>query len=261
LTEGKNLNCRVLINSYERPAHFNISGANNLGLHFATGKYVMFANSDIIYPSSYGRRFAEMMDQQNVGYAVGSRYNLSQDETQSLRPASTYTLNNNFDFIDTEWTFASWRKVGMPPIWPGCGPWVIRRDVAVAVGGFDPAVLVSEDDDITSRVVHYMTRHGGQSSNVSFLEMLGYHLYHPTSELFDWHREAHLLIDARRDRLKRNPGSEEDIVPNRLDDLESLVTAVRNTPKPPPFKRYREDTLRKVGKRVVAATKVLLGRR
>src|SRR5436190_3945422 len=110
LTEGKNPNCQVIIRTYERPAHFNISAANNIGLHFAIGKYVMFANSDIIYPSNYGRRFAEMMDQQNLGYAVGSRVNLTEQETLALRPASTYTLENNLDFVDTNWTYVEWIK-------------------------------------------------------------------------------------------------------------------------------------------------------
>src|SRR4051795_5441010 len=33
LAQGRNSNCRLVIHAYERPAFFNISAANNLGLH------------------------------------------------------------------------------------------------------------------------------------------------------------------------------------------------------------------------------------
>src|SRR3954470_22389218 len=81
LTEGKNPNCQVVIRSYEKPAFFNISAANNLGLHFATGEFVMFANSDIVYPSGYGRRFTENMRRSRLGYATGARFNVTEELT------------------------------------------------------------------------------------------------------------------------------------------------------------------------------------
>jgi hypothetical protein len=218
----------------------------------------MFANSDIIYPSGYGARFTENMTHHKVGYAVGSRYNLTEAETKALRPAASYGDKDNFDFLDEGWKF-----VGQQPgtIWFTCGPWVIRRDVARAIGGFDPKVLVSEDDDLSSRAVHYLARQGEQNSSHCFIEQVGYHLYHPSSELFDWYFEAHQIIDARRDRLRAMPQSLEDIASNDLDDLPGLIEMMRRTPKPKAFKRYREDTIRKVGKRLLLAGKVLIGKR
>lgn len=256
LTADRNPNCRVVIRTYEKPAFFNISGANNLGLHFATGRYVMFANSDIIYPSWYGQRFFENMESHRAACAVGSRYNLTEKETRDLDPASNYSRQRNLDFIDQRW-----RHVAPAPIWVGCGPWTFRRDILRAIGGFDPKVLVSEDDDVLSRAVHYLARHGQQNTNISFTDLLGYHLYHPSSELFDWHKEAHEIIDAKRDRMRNDPNSVEDVVANNLDDLDALVDSVRKTPKPVAMKRYRQNTIKKVGMRVAAATKVLIGRR
>src|SRR5688572_22260319 len=53
LLEGANSNCIARIYQYEQPAFFNISASNNLGLHHSRGRYVAFANSDIIYPTNY----------------------------------------------------------------------------------------------------------------------------------------------------------------------------------------------------------------
>jgi GT2 family glycosyltransferase len=256
LTKGKNPNCRVIIRSYDRPEFYNSAAANNLGLHFATGEYVLFANCDIIYPSTYAERFIRNMRRHNCGYAVGSRYNLSSEETAALGPVAQYTLKNNFDFLDV--------KSINPPVavrWVTCGPWMIRRDLAQAIGCFDPAVPVSEDDDICSRAVHYLARHGGQESAVSFFDMYGFHLYHATTEVFALHHASHLILEPRRERLRAQPDSNEDIVPNRLDDLNSLIEQVRKTKKPPALAKYRQDTFRKISGRIVAATKVLLGRR
>jgi hypothetical protein len=254
LTVGKNPNCRVIIRSYDRPAFFNISAANNLGLHFATGQYVLFANSDIIYPSWYGKRFIANMERHRVGYAVGSRFNLTHEQTVALRPGDQYTQENNFDFLDAQWSYAD-----PSPIWLACGPWMIRRDVALAIGCFDPAVLVCEDDDISSRAVHYLARHGEQDSNMCFLQMMGFHLYHPTSELFNSFSAVKKIVVPRRDRLRSQPDSLEDSIPNRLDDLNSLVEQLRSTPKPPVGAKYRENPFRKVGGRITSAVKILAG--
>ncbi|HMB94420.1 MAG TPA: glycosyltransferase [Tepidisphaeraceae bacterium] len=256
LTQGKNPNCRVTIRSYDRPAFFNISAANNLGLHFASGDYVMFANSDVVYPSSYGQRFINNMLRHRCGCAVGSRYNLNSEQTTALKSAAEYTHENNFDFLDAQWSY-----VGGPPIWYTCGPWVIRRDVARAIGCFDPAVLVSEDDDLTSRAVHYLAKQGEQDSNMCFLQMMGFHLYHSGSELFDAHHLAHQIIDPRRDRMRAKFDSREETIPNRLDDLNWLVQQVRETKKPSPLAKYRQNTFRKISGRITAAAKILIARR
>jgi len=256
LTEGKNPNCQVVIRNYPKPEFFNISAANNLGLHFATGEFVMFANSDIVYPTSYGRRFVENMRRSKLGYATGGRVNVTEEQTSALRPASAYTTADNFDFMWTQWSYPARRLM-----WIGCGPWTVRRDVAREIGGFDPAVLVSEDDDIAARAVHYLARHGEQDSIVCLESLWGYHLYHPSSELFDHHDESHQIIDPRNDRLRANRQSTEDIVPNRLDDLDSLIDAMKQTKRPSPTAKYRRSPLKKIGGRVSAAFDVLIGRR
>lgn len=256
LTAGKNPNCQVVIRSYERPAFFNISAANNLGLHFASGEFVMFANSDVVYPSYFGKRFVDAMRRHKVGYAVGSRYNLPEVRTQQLQSASSYTRESNLDFLDREWTYS-----GTPPIWMGCGPWTARRDVAWAIGGFDPNVMCSEDDDFASRAVAYLAKRGEQDAAACFQQLLGFHLYHPGSELFNSHHDSHLIIDPRRDRLRKGQGERDIVVPNRLDDLESLKEAMRRTVKPSSTAKYRQNTLKKIAGRVSAAGKILIGKR
>src|SRR3954462_15747994 len=111
LTEDKNPNCQVWIRTYQKPAFFNISAANNLGLHFATGEFVQFANSDIVYPSWHGRRFAENMRRSRLGYAAGARYNVSEELTAALRPAAEYTMQDNFDFMQTRWPYPEQRFI------------------------------------------------------------------------------------------------------------------------------------------------------
>ena len=255
LTVGKNPKCSVIIKSYDRPAFFNISAANNLGLHFATGQYVMFANSDVVYPSQFGKQFVAGLRRHAAGYAQASRYNLSNERTQQLRPATEYSMTSNLDFLDREWTY-----VGNPSIWMGCGAWTARRDVAFAIGGFDPAVMCSEDDDFASRAIAYLAKRGEQDATIVFQQLLGFHLYHPGSELFNSHHDSHLIIDPRRDRLRK--GNEAEIIlPNRLDDLESLKEAMRKTVKPSSTTKYRQNTFKKIGGRLSAAGKILIGRR
>ena len=252
LTEGKSANCQVVINSYEKPAFFNISSANNLGIHHATGQFLMFANSDMIYPSHAVRTIRREVMDREICFAIASRSNLVTDQVKQLKPVAEYRAPGDFDSIE-RWPRAN--------VWPGGSGWILRSDVVRGIGGFDQQILCREDVDITDRAKHYLARRGLQLATHGLLNLYGYHLYHTTSELFDMCAHAVRVLDARDARLVADPSSTEDVVPTNLDAHEALVDDMRRTVAPPPFARYREDVPRKIYRHVRDAFFVLIGRR
>lgn len=73
LTEGGNPACHASINSFPAPEFFIIPSANNLGLHLAHGGYVLFANSDVIYPRHYLRTVVGESSRRGADCALGTR--------------------------------------------------------------------------------------------------------------------------------------------------------------------------------------------
>ena len=88
LSEDRNPLCRPVIKTFPRPRFFNISAANNLGLHESSGEYVLFCNSDVIFPSSYLGAVTEELGSRAVSYADGWRVNLGEARTKALRAPS-----------------------------------------------------------------------------------------------------------------------------------------------------------------------------
>jgi len=99
LTRGANSACQPVIHVHDRPRFFNIAAANNLGLHFSTGTYVLFANSDVIYPSNHLREFTGELQERDICYSQGARVNLTREQTLALAPAGRYSMSDNFDFL------------------------------------------------------------------------------------------------------------------------------------------------------------------
>jgi hypothetical protein len=120
---------------------------------------------------------------------------------------------------------------------------------------------VLEDVDLTDRVSHYLARKNIQNGILGSVDLRGYHLYHPTSELFDTNAEARTILNARRARLKADPNAAEDVMPTRLDSHETLVEEMRKTVKPSKVHRYKQNTGKKVAKRFKQAFDVLRGKR
>jgi hypothetical protein len=255
LTVGKNPHCQVEIHTFDRPSFFNISASNNLGLHFARGRYVTFANSDIIYPRHYIRRSAAGMIANHLYYATGTRANLTLAHTKALRPPETYTAEDSFDFLDRD------SDAMELEVWPGFSPWIIERELVLKLGGYDPKVLVIEDRDLEDRAMHYLRRHKMQDCIYAMINLVGYHLYHPTSELFINYIDSRVIIDRRRAAMAADPNGADDIIENHLDSLPELIEEVRRTQKPPPLKKYRQNFVKKVISRFHKAGKVLIGRR
>jgi hypothetical protein len=244
--------CDLLIRRYDRPAFFNISAANNLGLHASRGRFVMFANSDVAYPPDAADTIMREATRRDLHYVMCSRGNLTDEQTKALPPAKGMTSHDmRRRFGDLEGLDVWWATQG----------WIARRDDLFAIGGFDHKVRVAEDNDLTDRMTHYLRRRDLQSVSQSLTGLLGYHLYHPTSELFDTYSESIAIIKARRAQMKADPNSNVDSLPTPLNDLAALKDAMAKTPKPPPMVKYRQDTLRKVVGRVGRAWNVLIGRR
>jgi Glycosyl transferase family 2 len=246
LMQGGNPNCQCRIQSYPPPAFFNISAANNLGLARSTGQYVLFANSDIIYPQSYLRTLTGELARRDLCYLLGSRVDLSEEETGTLRPASVLT---SFDFLNDE------RKGRRPGILGS--PWTIRRDVAMQVGGFDSRILCHEDMEFNDRVIHFLRRKGLQAFIYTAADLSGYHLHHRGSELYWISKQSKAILVPRRQRLQAAPDSEEDVVDSPLGDPATLLEAVYTTPVPPVPPRTKR-LVAGLGRRTLGAVRFLL---
>src|SRR6185437_3037494 len=152
LVEGKNPNATVSVFQYDTPAFFNVSAANNLGLHKSRGRHVMFANADIIYPGAFLQRAMFELSERNICYAVAARCNMTAKQTQDVHRKTPlqYTTADRFGHL------AGMELVEGAYNMAALSPWMIRRDVAFAIGGFDPKVMTAEDRDLDYRLLHYL---------------------------------------------------------------------------------------------------------
>jgi hypothetical protein len=224
LSENRNPLCRPLIRTFPRPSFFNISAANNLGLHQSSGEYVLFCGSDVIFPSSYLDTVTDELRRRDISYVDGLRVNLGEARTRTLRPPSGYTPAANYDsLVGCELDARS----------GGVCAWIVRREVAREIGGFDSLLLCYEDADFNDRVLHYLRRKGAQKLAYTLSGIRGYHLRHEASELYDASRSSGRIVRTRRHHLFADASSTEDVVPSRLDSLDDLMAAVVNTPRPP----------------------------
>jgi len=220
LAQGRSPTCQYRIHSYRPPEFFNISAANNLGLAQSTGKYVIFSNSDVIYPSHYLSTLIGELARRNLFYVQGSRVNLLPKVTAALPPASALT---NFDSLFDRGGYQG----------GGNSCWTIRRDIALQLGGFDAKVLCHEDSDLNMRAIHYLCRKGLQSITYSTADLLSFHLHHSASELYTVSQQSRSILEPRRDRLQKDPQSEEDIVATDLGSPDLLLRDLYDTVAPP----------------------------
>ena len=228
LAEGANPFCRVRIISHEPPRFFNISAANNLGLHYARGKYVLFANSDIVHQGSYLRSVMTELERRALSYVMGTRVNLNALQTSRLLNPLGYTRTNAFtDLIGME------HEPGRTLV-GYLSPWTALRAAAIDIGGFDSAVTCHEDADFNARMAHYLCRTGRQGFLYAITDLYGYHLDHPPSELYDASARSKALLEPRRARLAKDQDSTADVVPTDLQSLPALLHEMYNTPLPAP---------------------------
>ena len=221
-----NPNCQKIINELQRPDFFNISAANNIGLHFARGEYVLFANSDIIYPAKYLRTLTSSLTRHRILYALGARVNLLEQQTRALAAPERYSAGSNFDSL-VGLEHAPGRRIVL-----GCSPWIVAREVAFAIGGFDASILCHEDSEFNDRVMHYLQRTGQQSCLPVLIDVYGYHLDHPPSELYDASAKSKEILESRRLRLTADPASEEDTLRTQLFSIDALLRDLHDTRVP-----------------------------
>jgi hypothetical protein len=245
LVVGKNPNAIVSVYQYETPPFFNISAANNLGLHKGRGKYIMFANADVIYPGWFLQRAMSELNGRDLAYAVAARCNMTpqQSDTVHHKTPLQYTRADPFnELIGKE------REEGVYNM-AAISPWMIRRDEAFAVGGFDPKVLFAEDRDLDYRLLHYLRRTGQQQAMVSFCNLYGYHQHHSSTGLINAWTESKLLMESRGRRLEEDLSSTEDMLATKLNDLDALMRDMADTKRPPAGNQYRKDWRGKVRRR------------
>jgi hypothetical protein len=226
LSEGRNPLCSYAIMEYPRPPSFNIAAANNIGIHYAKGNYLVIANSDIIYPPDYLETLGRELLKRNIYFATTSRVQLSRVQTSALRSPLHYNCSDGYAFVKTLRTD---RNMIL-----GISPWVFKRDIVLAIGGYDPRVWVHEDAECNDRVLHYLRRQNLQYCHCVLLDLFGYHVHHPPSELYDLSAQAKQIFEPRRARLLRDPDSEEDVVDTKLDSLPILLTDLAKMPESQP---------------------------
>jgi hypothetical protein len=230
LARDAGTNCDVRILTYPAPAFFNISIANNLGLAASRGKYVFFCNSDVIHASGYLAQAAAELERLNLHYACGARMNLSSAFTRdAIRGAASYTWHDGFDaLVGLEWGRAEMH------FWGNGSPWMLRRDTALAIGGFDPEIVCYEERNVEDRAMHYLHRLGLQGSGYAFTSIYGYHLHHPRSELYQIGAESRRRVVDVRNRLQAASGeSRYEMVASGLDDCEGMLRRLYAMPPPP----------------------------
>jgi glycosyltransferase involved in cell wall biosynthesis len=243
LEKGKSIHCRVIYDVHAPPKFFNISIANNLGLIASQGEYVFFCNSDIIYPSTYLQRAIAELDRRKICYACGARMNLREEFMRRVvKNPSQYTLDNNYDrdLVGLEW--------GSPAMffWGNGSPWMVRRDVALAIGGFAPELVCYEERDFEDRVMHYLQKERLQDVGFAFTFLYGYHIWHPRGELYDIGAASKQLIIQRRQALRSDNTVAQVSLASREELLSRLYAAEPPAlPKRPPvwrslWRRFRQ---------------------
>jgi hypothetical protein len=253
LMEGKNPNCRVSIYQYEEPEFFNISAANNLGLATAKGKYVSFANADMIYPGAFLTRAMGEILRRDLCYAIAARVNMTPGQTEDFHKKQPLDFKTKDDFNGLLGLERSPDVYVMAAI----SPWTMRRDVAMAVGGFDPLILFAEDRDLDYRILHYMRRMNLQHAQVSFCNLFGYHQWHKGTGLYNTWDKAKAIMEPRGRRLEADFNSTEDVLPTRLTDIAALKEDMAKTEKPPLANQYRKDWRGKIQRRAKRVWKAL----
>jgi hypothetical protein len=201
LEQGKTKNASVVYDVHKPPKFFNISIANDLGLLAAQGEYIFFCNSDVIHPSDYLQRAVAEIEKRKLGYLTGARVNLREDFMRSvIKEPMTYSADRAYDadLVGLEW------GTGAMTLWGSGTPWIVRREVALAVGGFDPDIVCYEERDFEDRVMHYLQKQGLQDVGFSFTSLYSYHIWHPRGELYDIGAESKRLIVRRREELRAN---------------------------------------------------------
>src|SRR5439155_15163137 len=140
-----------------------------------------------------------------------SRVNLTPAQTKKLAAAETYSKTNPFDKA-----LSGIERIRGQSIWPALSPWMLRRDIAFELGGFDGRVIMAEDRDLMERGVHYLRRKGMQQAMFSMSDLHGYHQDHESTGLFDTWSQSKAIIEPRSAAMAADPNCTQDVVSTPL---------------------------------------------
>jgi glycosyltransferase involved in cell wall biosynthesis len=122
-----------------RTEHRGASHARNVGVERARGRIVFFAESDCVYDPSYLRKAVESLDSQPKAGAV----------CLTGAPLITRsTLATQCIDIENKVQHSLLDQGKIKPFYA----WVYRRDVLMALGGFDERLFQGEDKDLFKRL-------------------------------------------------------------------------------------------------------------
>ena len=126
---------KVLISSKR-----NSSSQRNLGAKKAKGNILAFLDADTIVDKHWVKSIFQIMSKEDIVGVTGSFYPL-----ENIKGKYLYSLANNFQRILIKLKY---------PLFNGASC-AFKKDVFLKIGGFDENLKMSEDHDISLRMVKY----------------------------------------------------------------------------------------------------------
>lgn len=130
---------------YLRQSNAGASAARNTGLQAAVGEWVAFLDSDDLWAP---RRLEVLLDflaaHREVGFVCTGRMIVN---AQGAPTGKTYGSGGGVVYFNTVSLLSNTR----------CGSGMVRRDLGLRIGGFDTAILATEDVDLCLRL-SFVTR-------------------------------------------------------------------------------------------------------
>ena len=122
-------------------AHLNVwrvAHARNTGIRRATGDYICFIDADVTLPREHLAEIAKIIAQNDSPKIILSPFRMDNSGKQTVRLGAR--LMNIYVRL--------WRRTAYPI---GFMCFAVAREISAKIGGFDPALAVSEDFDFIAR--------------------------------------------------------------------------------------------------------------
>lgn len=175
---------------YMRGPGAGVSAARNLGMHESTGTHITFLDDDDTWPRHNLRRQIALLDTQPQYGAVCSQVVLTDEQGRLTSPA----------YPDPPFA-AGWMFDNFLSYIPQVASLLVRREIALSTGDFDPELLGGEDWDWALRLA--------RTCQIGFVpEVALYWRMHNTArfdgsaarpiEEIAWRRYSDVMLVARR---------------------------------------------------------------
>jgi glycosyltransferase involved in cell wall biosynthesis len=171
--------------------HTGANAARNLGLKYARGRYVRFLDDDDWLSPGVNTRQIETIENTGVDVCYGDWQDVFFEDGQ-IREGAIHTAGHVDDVVDA--LLSDW--------WCANSCYLIRRDLALAVGGWDEKLQACQDFDFMLRVA----MHGARF--VYSPNMVSYYLHHVGSSvsqdnLKNWALAKRLILSNAEKQLVR----------------------------------------------------------